>query len=179
MIFNSFAFLIFLPLVFSGYWLIGAKGHWRAQNLLVVAASYVFYGWWNWHFLALISITALWAFASGVLLDTPPSFYARQGQGLWPPDDSCPCPGCQPWHSRLLQIVRIFRCERHCPAPLAGHSGTCRIPIRHSARRHFLLHLSSDGICHRCLAGRHQADPRPHSLPSIRQFLPPTCRGAH
>ena len=73
MIFNPLAFLIFLPLVFSCYWLIGAKGHWRAQNLLVVAASYVFYGWWNWHFLALISITALWAFASGVLLDATPN----------------------------------------------------------------------------------------------------------
>ena len=38
------------------------------QNLFIVVASYVFYGWWDWRFLILITITALWAWASGLIL---------------------------------------------------------------------------------------------------------------
>ena len=58
MLFNSPEFLLFLPLVFAGYWLLGSRL--RLQNLFVVAASYVFYGWWDWRFLALIVFTSAW-----------------------------------------------------------------------------------------------------------------------
>ena len=53
MIFNSEAFAIFLPLVFFLYWFIGSKNI-SSQNILLLAASYVFYGWWDWHFLFLL-----------------------------------------------------------------------------------------------------------------------------
>lgn len=51
MLFNSFEFLLFLPIVFLLYWFVFRGRRW--QNLLVVVASYVFYGWWNWRFLVL------------------------------------------------------------------------------------------------------------------------------
>ena len=38
----------------------------RLQNLLVVAASYVFYGWWDWRFLLLIALTSLCSFGCGL-----------------------------------------------------------------------------------------------------------------
>ena len=38
------------------------------QNLFIVAASYVFYGWWDWKFLLLITFTSLWAWGSGILI---------------------------------------------------------------------------------------------------------------
>jgi D-alanyl-lipoteichoic acid acyltransferase DltB (MBOAT superfamily) len=38
------------------------------QNFLVVIASYLFYGWWDWRFLILIVITSFCSFISGVLL---------------------------------------------------------------------------------------------------------------
>jgi D-alanyl-lipoteichoic acid acyltransferase DltB (MBOAT superfamily) len=41
----------------------------KQQNLFVVAASYVFYGWWDWRFLILIAITTFCSFASGLLLE--------------------------------------------------------------------------------------------------------------
>ncbi len=50
--FNTFEFLIFLPLVFSLYWLVFKKR--RHQNLLLLLASYLFYGMWDWRFLILI-----------------------------------------------------------------------------------------------------------------------------
>lgn len=52
MLFNSIEFAIFLPLVFAIYWLLNK--HLRWQNLFVVLASYVFYGWWDWRFLGLL-----------------------------------------------------------------------------------------------------------------------------
>jgi D-alanyl-lipoteichoic acid acyltransferase DltB (MBOAT superfamily) len=55
--FNSVAFAIFLPLVFAVYWAM-ARGPLRRQNLFVLLASYVFYGWWDWRFLGLIWISS-------------------------------------------------------------------------------------------------------------------------
>ncbi|MEQ8908109.1 MAG: MBOAT family O-acyltransferase [Vicingaceae bacterium] len=53
MLFNSIEFVFFLPIVFALYWLIPSRNL-RAQNLLILIASYVFYGWWDWKFLLLI-----------------------------------------------------------------------------------------------------------------------------
>ncbi|MCA1920034.1 MAG: MBOAT family protein [Flavobacterium piscis] len=53
MLFNSIDFAIFLPIVFILYWFVTNKNL-RLQNLFIVAASYVFYGWWDWRFLSLI-----------------------------------------------------------------------------------------------------------------------------
>lgn len=58
MLFDSFDFAIFLPLVFMGYWLLSRKDI-RIQNLFILAASYVFYGWWDVRFLVLIAISTL------------------------------------------------------------------------------------------------------------------------
>ncbi len=67
MLFNSFEFLVFLPIVFLLYWFAFKKL--RAQNLFVVVASYLFYGWWDWRFLILIAFTTLCSYASGILLE--------------------------------------------------------------------------------------------------------------
>ena len=67
MLFNSFTFMIFLPVVFLLYWFVFKKLRW--QNLLILVASYVFYGWWDWRFLILIVITSASSFASGLLID--------------------------------------------------------------------------------------------------------------
>lgn len=53
MLFNSTAFLLFLPTVFFLYWFV-FKNQLRVQNVLLLVASYVFYGWWDWRFLSLI-----------------------------------------------------------------------------------------------------------------------------
>ena len=67
MLFNSFEFLIFLPIVFLLYWFV-FRGR-KLQNLLIVITSYVFYGWWDWRFLFLIALTSLCSFGSGLLLE--------------------------------------------------------------------------------------------------------------
>lgn len=59
MLFNSLTFLIFLPLVFAIYWLLGKAKKLMWQNLWLLIASYVFYGWWDYRFLALIVASTL------------------------------------------------------------------------------------------------------------------------
>mgnify|MGYP001454580894 CR=1 FL=1 len=53
MLFNSLDFAIFLPIVFILYWFV-VNRNLRLQNLFIVVASFVFYGWWDWRFLALL-----------------------------------------------------------------------------------------------------------------------------
>src|SRR5258706_1922980 len=50
MLFDSTAYLLFLALVTLVYW----RLPFRRQNYLLLLASYVFYGWWDWRFLLLM-----------------------------------------------------------------------------------------------------------------------------
>ena len=78
MLFNSFEYLIFLPIVFSLYWfffdyaLSKCKHQLLLQNLFIVVASYIFYGWWDWRFLILIAITTILSFLSGIGIEKAP-----------------------------------------------------------------------------------------------------------
>jgi len=63
-LFNSFDFGLFLPIVFILYWSIGNKRI-QGQNLLLLAASYLFYGVWDWRFLLLILASSLVDFYAG------------------------------------------------------------------------------------------------------------------
>ena len=68
MLFNSLEFAVFLPVVFLLYWFVFGKNL-KLQNLFVVVASYVFYGWWDWRFLFLIAFTSLCSYVIGLLID--------------------------------------------------------------------------------------------------------------
>jgi len=52
-LFNSLDFGVFLVIVFSMYWIIGSKRR-VSQNILILVASYIFYGLWDWRFLSLL-----------------------------------------------------------------------------------------------------------------------------
>ena len=67
MLFNSLEFFIFLPVVFVLFWFLFKKKL-KLQNLLIVVASYVFYGWWDWRFLSLIVFSSFVDYTIGVLL---------------------------------------------------------------------------------------------------------------
>ena len=69
MLFNSIDFAIFLPIVFLLYWFVTDKNL-KLQNFLIVAASFLFYGWWDWRFLSLILFSTLVDFTVGRQLRT-------------------------------------------------------------------------------------------------------------
>ncbi|MEM7186794.1 MAG: MBOAT family O-acyltransferase [Bacteroidota bacterium] len=57
MLFNSFDFGFFLVIVYLVYWIIGTTRR-NAQNVLLLIASYVFYGLWDWRFLGLLIMSS-------------------------------------------------------------------------------------------------------------------------
>ncbi|GAB5555914.1 MAG: MBOAT family protein [Schleiferiaceae bacterium] len=65
MLFNSLDFAVFLPIVFALYWFVTQKNL-KLQNALIVLASYVFYGWWDWKFLSLIFVSTLVDYSIGL-----------------------------------------------------------------------------------------------------------------
>jgi alginate O-acetyltransferase complex protein AlgI len=66
LLFTTFTFLLFLPTVFAAYWLLGSR---RARNGVLVAASYFFYGWWDFRFAALMAIASFVDFVAAIALE--------------------------------------------------------------------------------------------------------------
>ena len=69
MLFNSLEFFIFLPIVFILYWFVFKK-HLKTQNIILLIASYVFYGMWDWRFLSLILLSTIVDYFVGIKIDS-------------------------------------------------------------------------------------------------------------
>ncbi len=65
MLFNSLPFLVFLAAVLA---VVPRLSH-RSQNRFLLLASYLFYGWWDWRFLALLWFSTLLDYGVGRGLD--------------------------------------------------------------------------------------------------------------
>lgn len=65
MVFNSITFLVFLAITLSLYYRLGLRG----QNWLLLAASYLFYGWWDPRFLVLLLGTSLLDYGFALWID--------------------------------------------------------------------------------------------------------------
>ena len=65
MLFNSLEFLVFLPIVFSVFWLVPSR--WRWIPLLI--ASYYFYMYWSPRLIFLIMFTTVVSYVCGILVD--------------------------------------------------------------------------------------------------------------
>jgi D-alanyl-lipoteichoic acid acyltransferase DltB (MBOAT superfamily) len=81
MLFNSLDFAIFLPIVFLLYWFVAQKNL-KLQNALIVLASYVFYGWWDWRFLSLIIFSTVVDYLVGQKLRTQEK-QSKRKVSLW------------------------------------------------------------------------------------------------
>ncbi|MDR1810198.1 MAG: MBOAT family protein [Prevotella sp.] len=68
MAFVSVAFAVFLSVVFALYWLLGHKRR-QAQNLLLLTASFIFYGYWDWRFCFLLASSILLCYIGGIIMD--------------------------------------------------------------------------------------------------------------
>lgn len=67
MLFNSISFAIFLPIVFTIYWLLAKKSV-KYQNILLLLASYFFYSFWDWRFLFLLAFSTLLDYFTGLMI---------------------------------------------------------------------------------------------------------------
>lgn len=66
MLFNSPSYAIFFLTVFCLYWGLRRR---TPQNVLLLVASYFFYGMWSWKFLLLLCFSTLLDFTCGLLID--------------------------------------------------------------------------------------------------------------
>ena len=67
MLFNSLSFALFLPVTFLVYWAVG-KHNRKQQNFVLLVASYIFYGMWDWRFLSLIFASSIVDYYVGIQL---------------------------------------------------------------------------------------------------------------
>lgn len=67
MLFNSISFAYFLPIVFALYWLF--RKNFKIQNILLLVASYYFYGCWDWRFMFLLAFSTFLDYYSGIKIE--------------------------------------------------------------------------------------------------------------
>jgi D-alanyl-lipoteichoic acid acyltransferase DltB (MBOAT superfamily) len=79
MLFNSIGFAIFLPIVFFLYWFVANKSL-KAQNVLLLLASYFFYGCWDWRFLFLLAFSTFLDYYTGLRIHKAKS---RKSGKIW------------------------------------------------------------------------------------------------
>ena len=91
MLFNSWAFAIFLPIVFICYWVLPHKFRW----MLLLVASYYFYMSWNAKYIMLILFTTLISYVTARLLEQAGGVAALRISGFR---------AGLPWHTILFQI---------------------------------------------------------------------------
>ena len=75
MLFNSPTFIVFLFVVFCLYWAIRRR---EPQNVLLLIASYVFYGAWSWKFLLLLIASTLVDYGVGRLIAATPDIKRKR-----------------------------------------------------------------------------------------------------
>lgn len=75
MLFNSFEYLVFLPLIFSLYWILPNRFRW----ILLFIASYYFYMSWNVKYVVLILFTTVISYCAALLLERIQSDRLKKG----------------------------------------------------------------------------------------------------
>ena len=68
MLFNSISFVIFLPIVFTMYWLLPHRYRW----ILLLVSSYYFYMSWNVKYVILILFTTLVSYEAAYFIEREP-----------------------------------------------------------------------------------------------------------
>jgi len=75
MSFVSVAFLCLVPATFLLY---HATSRLALQNVIILVASYVFYGWWDWRFLPLLVGISVVNYAAAILIAASPHEHTRK-----------------------------------------------------------------------------------------------------
>jgi len=81
-LFNSIEFAVFLLLVFLTYWFLTQRKL-QIQNALLLAASLLFYGWWDYRFLSLIIFSSSLDYSIGLALGKKGNSTQRRKLLLW------------------------------------------------------------------------------------------------
>ena len=118
MLFPTFTFALFFVVVLTVGWLMPGRRAW--WKLFMLAASYVFYGYWDARFVGLIV-------ASTVLNQAAAASLGHLQHPRRPAGRGEPRRGSEPGLAWVLQVRRLLRGQRRGPRWRASASpGTCR-----------------------------------------------------
>ena len=90
MLFNSLSFFYFMTITYLLYLVLKH----RSQNILLLAASYFFYGWADWRFLGLIVISTAVSYLTAIKIEDARTERERHFYLLWP--------WYSPWNTRSI-----------------------------------------------------------------------------
>ncbi len=82
MLFNSFDFGLFMPLVFLLYWLVFNRQSITVRNLFLLVVSYTFYSFWDWRFVFLLLFSSVADFVIGLQMHKTPDSNTQRRK-LW------------------------------------------------------------------------------------------------
>ncbi len=168
-LFPTTDFAIFFAVVFLGHWLLNPNPlRWK---LFMIAASYVFYAWWNVHFIWLLAGVSDDRAAGR---DRRAAAGGRTEEALDPRDRR----RARVRTPRLLQVLRLLLTEHDQRGPRPGPSSLAAPPPGAPARRRLVLHVHGDRVRRRRLPRslRRGVVDRRVPLPLV---LPPPRRGSH
>ena len=77
MFFNSLNFAVFLPLAFLLYWFVRRSSK-RAQNSILIIASYYFYSCWDWRFLFLLVFSTFLDYFTAIQIEKGQTIKSRK-----------------------------------------------------------------------------------------------------
>ena len=132
MLFPTVTFAIFFMVVLPVSWLLMPRR--RRWKLFMIAASYYFYGYWNWRFCFLIAASTIGnqLFAKG---HRPRE---RRAQAAAAADRRG---HRQPRAARVLQVLRLLHHVGDEPAHTGRHRRRAADRVGHAAGRHLVLHV--------------------------------------
>lgn len=170
MLFNSIEFAIFLPIVFLLYWY-GFNRRVVGRNLFIIAASYLFYGWWDWRFLVLIAFTSLSAYLSGIAIGR---CYGAGNCRAEDAGEACEDPRRRRRARAICALNIVVNLGILCVFKYYNffHDGVCPSVSRrgylgiacknHPSGRNILLHISGAQLHYRRVS--------PHTCPDARRY---------
>ena len=160
-LFPTIQFGIFFPIVFVGSWLL--RPHPRRWKLFILVASYVFYGWWDWHYCLLLAGVPLAKQLFVIGLAASSSHATKQAWCIGVTADVAV--GYFKYYGfRRLRDQRVRQGRHHRLAAVAAG---------HPAHRHLVLHVPGDELRDRRLPGQPETG-RVARLRRLPLVLPPS-----
>jgi alginate O-acetyltransferase complex protein AlgI len=117
MLFDTPIYFLFLTVVVLIYWRLTH----RAQNIFLLLASYIFYGWWDWRFLGLMIATTTVDFFVAEKLS--PNSYTPESHRIWWLRVSLV------WNFAVLGVFKYFDFFAGTLASSLDHMGIHHVPL--------------------------------------------------
>ncbi len=166
MVFNSLHFVWFFVLVYAVYRVLPH----RAQNWLLLVASYYFYASWDWRFLGLLIASTVVDFSCGLAIERSQSPRARRALLVASLGFNLTLLG-------FFKYFNFFADNLHAIFSVAGLAARFRHGSRPAPHRHLVLYVRDDELRHRRLSPGNARNAQPAGFCRVRRVFSAPRRG--